>query len=178
MLPSNLKCSICTYVSLNCTKNLCLSLMKRSMCNLSFHQKSCPIIPPTKILYRSHSTLGFLVPLDQHPYGVSQHHNFFSCLFVPIYLHHRRASQHHQHLVLEYSNRPSTLNNTSYCESLASIHPNPSNPTSSINRLQPSDILGLTKSKCRNLRNHRKRTCSIDCYRSIALLRTQSIDLS
>ena len=86
MLPLNLWTSICTYVSLNCTKNLCLSLMKRSMCNLSFHQKSCLIIPPTKILYRSHSTLGFLVPLDQHPYGVSQHLNFFFmlvCTYIP-----------------------------------------------------------------------------------------------
>jgi len=141
MLPFNPWTSICTNVSVNCTKNLCLSLMKRSMCNLSFHPKSCLIIPPykdylsfpfyTRIFGTSGPTSLWCLPTPQL---------FIPCLFVPICLHHYRASQHHQHLFLEYKNRPSSSNNTSNCESLASINLNPSNSTESINRSQPSDI--------------------------------------
>ena len=103
MLPFNLWTSICTYVSLNCTKNLCLSLMKRSMCNLHFTVNSVQSFSPLASRHRfflipglhsvvplyntntSHATPHSLVPLYPHISRVSQHHTlwYHTCLLTP-----------------------------------------------------------------------------------------------
>ena len=77
MLPSNLKCSICTYVSLYFTIITCLYFMKRSMCNLHFMANSVQSFSMLFIMYAT--TIKFLEFSDFADQGCQVHSPILTC---------------------------------------------------------------------------------------------------
>ena len=77
MLPSNLKCSICTYVSLYFTIIICVFFSKCSMCNLHFMANSVQSFSMLFIMYAT--SIKFLEFSDFADQGCQVHSPILTC---------------------------------------------------------------------------------------------------